>query len=291
MRGTPIVSLYPNNQSGNPGQTLTYTANIVNTDSQPCGSSTFTFAGQTDTGFLSQFQYYSMPIPASASAHMNVNITSPTIDPYPDTRSLPISFSALNTASNKSATAYAAYTLIKPTPQQLKFLVKLAGVSGAEAKGAAITVKLKLKDGTVLPFDKPLVLDSIGNGVYSATATLANPLPAGTSFRVLIKGEKHSQMVYCRQSGQTDPCNDTEYITPSTYSFDFSGRPLPPGDLNQDGKVNADDIKLITDLFKKPSSQQTPQDLKTADVNYSGKIDSLDLSLVFQTLETRYDEQ
>ncbi len=183
------------------------------------------------------------------------------------------------------------FKAVIPQPQNLAFKVKLAGVSGAEAKGATITVKLKLKDGRVLPLDKPLLLESVGNGVYTATATLTNPLPAGTALRVLVKGEKHSQVVFCRQAGQTEPCNDTEYITPVSYTFDFTSRPLPPGDLNQDGRVNTGDITLITELFKKPSSQQTAQDLKTADVNYSGKVDSLDLSLIFQTLETRYDEQ
>jgi hypothetical protein len=184
------------------------------------------------------------------------------------------------------------YTIsVTPMPTNLTFRVRLAGVSGAEAKGATITVKLKLKDGTVLPFDKPLVLDSIGNGIYSATATLTNPLPAGTSFRVLVKGEKHSQIDFCRASGQTEPCNDTDYITPTSYAFDFTGRPLPPGDLNHDGKVNTDDLKFITDLFKKSSTQLTPQDLKSADVDYSGTIDAYDLNLVLQTLETRYDEQ
>jgi hypothetical protein len=183
------------------------------------------------------------------------------------------------------------FSAVIPQPQNLTFKVKLAGVNGAEAKGATITVKLKLKDGTVLPLDKPLVLDPVGNGVYSATATLTNPLPSGTAMRVLVKGEKHSQIVFCRASGQTDPCNDTEYISPSSYSFDFTGRPLPAGDLNQDGKVNADDLKFITDLFKKPSTQLTVQDLKSADVDYSGTIDAYDLNLVLQTLETRYDEQ
>jgi hypothetical protein len=176
-------------------------------------------------------------------------------------------------------------------PVNLTFKVKLAGVNGPEAKGATINVKLKLQNGTVLPLDKPLVLDSVGNGVYAATATLTNPFPPGTPMRVLIKGEKHSQVVFCRTTGQTEPCNDTEYITPSSYSFDFTGRPLPPGDLNQNGKVNADDLKLITDLFKKTSTQLTAQDLKSADVDYSGTIDAYDLNLVLQTLETRYDEQ
>jgi hypothetical protein len=176
-------------------------------------------------------------------------------------------------------------------PTNLTFKVKLSGVNGAEAKGATIKVKFKLQNGTVLPIDTPLVLSPVGNGVYEATATLTNPLPSGTAMRVLVKGEKHSQIVFCRQSGQTDPCNDTDYITPSSYSFDFTGRPLPPGDLNQDGKVNANDLKLITDLFNKTSTQLTAQDLITADVDYSGTIDAFDLNLVLQTLETRYDEQ
>ncbi len=183
------------------------------------------------------------------------------------------------------------FSAIIPQPQNLTFKVKLAGVSGAEAKGAVITVKLKLKDGRVLPLDKPLVLDSVGSGVYLATATLTNPPAPGTQMRILVKGEKHSQMVYCRESGQTGPCNDNEYMTPSSYSFDFTLRPLPPGDLNQDSKVDSADIKIVTDLFEKLSSQLTPADLKLADVDYSGAINGYDLNLILQTLETRYDEQ
>lgn len=289
-RGTPTVRLTPNNQSGNPGQTLTYTATITNTDTQGCSPSLFALSTQVDINFTAQ-HVPTLNIPALGTANIGVTVTSPAVNPYPETRSLPITLRATNTSTNLSASANAAYTLIKPAPQPLKFLVRLAGVNGSEAQGATINVKLKLKDGTVLSLDKPLVLNPIGNGVYSATATLTNPLPMGTSLRVLVKGEKHSQVEFCRPSGQTDTCNDTEYIPSSTDSFDFTGRPLPPGDLNQDGRVNSTDLALITDLFKKPSSQQTPQDLKIADVNYSGKVDSLDLSLVFQTLETRYDEQ
>jgi hypothetical protein len=191
-----------------------------------------------------------------------------------------------------SAVCSYPYTIsVTQMPVNLTFKVKLAGVNGAEAQGATIKVKFKLQNGTVLPIDTPLVLNPVGNGVYEATATLTNPPTAGTAMRVLVKGEKHSQIVFCRQSGQTEPCNDTDYITPSSYSFDFTGRPLPPGDLNQDGKVNTADLKLITDLFNKTSTQLTPQDLKTADVDYSGTIDAFDLNLVLQTLETRYDEQ
>ncbi|MCX6792221.1 MAG: dockerin type I repeat-containing protein, partial [Candidatus Gottesmanbacteria bacterium] len=176
-------------------------------------------------------------------------------------------------------------------PQNLTFKVRLAGVNGVEAKGATINVKLKLKDGTVLPLDKPLVLNPVGtNGVYEATATLTNPLPSGTTLRVLVKGEKHSQVVFCHPSGQTEPCNDTDYITPSSYSFDFTGRPLPPGDLNQDGTINNTDLTLLTDTFKKPSSQVSADDLKHADVNYDGYVDNFDLGFILQSLSTRYDE-
>lgn len=291
VRGKPLVTLSPNNQSGNPGQTLTYIANIVNTDTQPCASSTFNFGGQTDVGFTSRYDYGSMPIPASAAAHMNVYITSPTTDPYPDTRSLPISLTANNTVSNMSATAYAAYTLVKPAPQPLTFKVRFAGVSGAQASGATMKAKFYLQDGTVLPLSTPLTLSHVGNGVYQATATLANPLPVGTPLKVQIKGEKHLAILFCKESGQTGPCSVNEYMRPTSYVFDFTGVPLPPGDLNQDGKVDNADVKILTDLFAKPSTQVTAADLKTGDVDYSGTINGFDLNLILQTLETRYDEQ
>ena len=292
MRNPPQITLVPDGQYGNPGQTLTYMASITNTDTQPCGSSSFTLSGQVSEGFSIQFQYPSLPIPAAgATAHVSVYVTSPSVNPFTETRSVPVSVTALHTVSNFSAKADAGYYFLKPAPRDLTFLVKLAGVGGAQANMATMKVKFYLRDGTVLPLTTPLSLTHVGNGIYSARATLTNPFPAGTPFRVQIKGEKHVAVRFCQQTGQTGPCADTQYMTPTEYSFDFTGIPLPPGDLNQDGKVDAVDTKSVTDLFGKLSSQLTAADLKLADVDYSGTINGYDLNLILQTLETRYDEQ
>jgi Ca2+-binding EF-hand superfamily protein len=78
--------------------------------------------------------------------------------------------------------------------------------------------------------------------------------------------------------------------TSGTYILYLTGIPLPPGDLNQDGVINNTDLTLLTDIFKKPSSQITAADLKLADVNYDGYVDNFDLSLILQSLSIRYDE-
>lgn len=296
MRSQPRVSLIPNDQSGNPGQTLTYIANITNMDTQPCGSSPFTFSVQVASGFTSQLQYGGIPIPAGATAQMNVSVTSPAIDPYPTTQSVPVSLTATNTTTNMtSVQATVAYTLIKPQPMQVQFRVKLAGVQGSNANGAKINVKFYLKDGSILQIPALTLTSSGQSDTYTAAAVITNPLPQNTQFRIQVKGEKHLAVKFCKDSGQTGPCADNEYISMpgqgGTYIVNLTGIPLPPGDLNQDGKVDASDLKSVTDLFGKLSSQLTAADLKLADVDYSGTINGYDLNLILQTLETRYDEQ
>ncbi len=190
-----------------------------------------------------------------------------------------------------------------PYPQTMQFWVKLAGVTDNSANGALIHVKFYLKDGSILqlpalPLSYMQVTTSGGPvGIYTATTTISNPLPAGTQYRVQIKGEKHIAVRFCKEVGQTGPCDDNDYITMPTndpqgayYILNFTSIPLPAGDLNQDGAADSADVKLFTDLWHKPPSQLTPADYKLADVDYSGSIDQFDLIRILQTLSTRYDE-
>jgi len=45
IRANPSISIIPENQEGNPGQTLTYTVNVTNNDNAVCGASPFNLSG------------------------------------------------------------------------------------------------------------------------------------------------------------------------------------------------------------------------------------------------------
>lgn len=190
---------------------------------------------------------------------------------------------------------------VSPTPiasgsQIIDLRVKLAGVTDGSANGAKVGIKFVKLGGETLQLSSALALVYVGNGVYKAEATLSNPLPFGTKFRIKVKGEKHLTSEFCYQVGQTGPCKDTEYITmpnfiAQTYGFDLTGLPLQPGDVSpQDGKVDTTDFTAIKSLMSKLCSELTTQEKLKADLDYNGCVTVKDIFLIRQTLETRYDE-
>ncbi len=189
--------------------------------------------------------------------------------------------------------------LLTPTvaPQTMRLRVTLGGASGAAAEGATISVKFQRRNAPTLQLPVPLTLTSADNNVYEASVVLNNPMPAGTAFTLIIKGEKHIAVKFCRQAGQTGPCEDDEFITvpnpiPLTYNFDLTGVPLPPGDVwPQDGKADGDDFERIMTLLNKSCDSLTAEDKLIADLDYNGCINVRDAFLMRQTLQTRYDEQ
>lgn len=183
-----------------------------------------------------------------------------------------------------------------PGQQTITLRLKLAGVTDGAAEGAKVAVKFSKRDGTITQLSSPLTLTHVGGGVYSATAIITNPFPAGAELRIKIKGEKHVSVQFCRQSGQTGPCADTQYITipspaPASSTFDFTGIPLPPGDLAvQDGQANGADLDKLTPLMSKICTDLTAGEKLIGDVDYNGCVNVRDVFLILQTLETRYDE-
>lgn len=188
---------------------------------------------------------------------------------------------------------------VSPTPPQYPYSfdmrVRFAGVTSNQAEGTKVTVRFM--NGTFDYVTPSIPVSYVTNGVYSIRFALApTSLPSAQGYRLSIKGEKHIAVKFCRVTGQTGPCLPNESIqfdvptSNATVSLmDFTGLPLPPGDLPpQNGSANIDDFNTIKTIMglNAPSSS----DIFTADVNYDGVVDSMDLFWLRKTLETRYDE-
>lgn len=223
---------------------------------------------------------------AHRAISFNESMSSPT-PTHSATESPTPTFSATGTPTHSPTPTQ----ISNPTSQTLEFRVKLAGVTGAEAQGAKIGVKFYLKDGTVRQLSSPLTLTHQAGGVYKTSAVITNPFPSGTQFRIHIKGEKHIAITFCRQTGQTSRCADGEFITAGPTTFDFTGIPLPAGDLPvQDGRADMGDLNKLRPLMSKICSSLTTAEKLIGDVNYDGCVTVRDIFLMLQTLETRYDE-
>ena len=294
-RQIPRLELYTNDSEGYPGETLTYTAVLTNQDTQPCGSSQFSLSPHLENGWSSHLSDQTIWIPAGATASIVFQVTS-TTNPWHEIRSIPVSLRATNTQTDLGISATASYTLLAPKPQTFDFRLSLNGVEDNAAEGAQINLKFYLKDGTIKSLETPLTLSHVYGGVYQALATIDNPLPPETQFRIKVKGEKHVSTQFCRSSGQTDRCADNEYMTTPNplqdkLSFYFADLPLPPGDLPpQDGKTDMSDLNRIKTLMGISQSNLTPEDLTIGDLNYDGHINVYDAFLILKTMEIRYDD-
>jgi len=265
---------------------------VTNNDGFSCSNSSFTLSAQVPNGWTYELADTQLILPPSGNRAIDLFVTPPNNSNY-NNQTVPVGVYLQNLNSGQTATWTSAYTVIPIEPQPMTFRVKFDGVNGGEADGAKISVRFYLTNGSILDFSAPLIVRHVGSGIYQANSTLLNPLPVNTGFSVGVKGEKHLRLRFCSFFGQTAPCLDGQtlsYSVAQPISFDFTGRPLPAGDLNRDNQINPTDIKLVTDIFKKPSSQLTPSDIATADLNYDGYVDNFDLNLILQSLSTRYDE-
>lgn len=237
------------------------------------------------------------PTPTTGNAPTATKTPTPTLTPALTPTKTPTPTLLPN--QTPTPTPVVTHTLT-PTPtstqQTFRFSVKLAGVTDNSAEGAKINVKFYEKNGTITQLSSPLTLTYTSNGTYRASAIITNPYPPETQLRIKIKGEKHIAVQFCRRSGQTVPCQDYEYITipdqtSSIFDLDFTGIPLPPGDLApQDGQANRADLDKLTPLMSKICANLTTQDRLIGDVDYNGCVNVRDVFLILQTLETRYDE-
>lgn len=137
-----------------------------------------------------------------------------------------------------------------------------------------------------------------GEGAIWTGSVAFSEIPAGSSYRILIKGPKHLQKKICEAAPtETYPgsysCRAAGItLTAGVNTLDFSKIYLLAGDLPeqggaQNGFVNSFDLSLIRNNI----GNTDPQVLQWADLNLDGVINTQDFSLVIAALEFRTDEQ
>lgn len=129
-------------------------------------------------------------------------------------------------------------------------------------------------------------------GMWSGIVAF-NDVPAGTGYRVYIKGAKHLQKKLCEASpvetaAGTYRCADGKItIQDGQNTFDFSKVYSMVGDLpNQDGVVDSYDTSYI----KLNLGSSVASVLQIADLNLDGIVDTQDYSLVIASLSIKYDD-
>lgn len=160
------------------------------------------------------------------------------------------------------------------------FKVKIAGVnSDVGPIKAVVTVSDRNNPSIVFSHDQTLTyLDGYYVDTFKETARDPAVFDFSKGFAIAIKAEKHVKRVFASNA-----------VARESDVLDLTSKPLQPGDLpEQDGVVNSEDIaKVLKDMVK---PIQTAEDLKEADVNYDGVVNSFDMGLILSTLSTRPDE-
>ena len=118
-------------------------------------------------------------------------------------------------------------------------------------------------------------------------------------YKLYIKGPKHIQKRICDiKPTETYPgtysCLEGKIaISGDTKVIDTSGILLLAGDLpDQDGIVNAADAARIYNILNLPESERrSPENLRIADLNLDGVVNTIDYSLVQGALSIRSDDQ
>jgi len=105
-------------------------------------------------------------------------------------------------------------------------------------------------------------------GTYHGKITFSSD-HFGHRYRLRIKGPKHLQRVF----------PDIVFV----QDLDLTDWPLRPGDLDQDGDVDINDLRAIK-VFS-----TNPADIAFGDLNFDNRVDIFDKVLVLGTLAVQYD--
>jgi len=242
--------------------------------------------------------------------------TPPTSTPVPTATLTPIPTATITPMPTGGATGTPTPTVtggvtgtpiptptVTSTPGQVKirFKIKFAGVETQKpAQKVKLTVRHYNSGTTATLANVDVASVKVGEiWIYqSGMITLPAEITPGTGYQILIKGPKHLQALYCERTGQVKPCSGGAYIytmplAAGENEFDFGGYPLLAGDLpltqtgGQDGVVNSIDAVALTNCFDTPESQACKD---TADLNFDGTVNTLDMNLMNNTIYSRWED-
>ena len=165
------------------------------------------------------------------------------------------------------------------TVSHFSVLVKFQGVTSDVGPIKALFQLIPSNTDTPHP-PQQLTFYHTKNGIFKAAVpvdtNLKTILSQNPRISFTIKGEKHLSQVF----------NNVQIL--DTASLDLTQIPLIPGDLpTQDGRANQTDLQAVLQAFSNPN--QLEQDL-AADVNFDGVVNTLDLNLIINTINSQPDE-
>lgn len=173
----------------------------------------------------------------------------------------------------------------QPSEVKIRLNVKFAGIN-QKKPNQPIRIKIIKNQQLIqeLGFSE-VILESNQRGVYQSNLiTLSPNVTPGSGYTFLVKGPKHLQLKFCQNRNQTRACSSGNITLNSGENIlDFTGYPLPPGDLPlpQDGIVNSSDIIFLINCLSKPTDSGC---LEKGDINLDGITNSIDLQLAQKTL-------
>lgn len=180
----------------------------------------------------------------------------------------------------------------------LNFKTTIQGVAVGSlcANSWRASVILKSGVGTTMVYrNVPLVRSDIVSGIptYNGTVRLEG-WTEKTNLLVFIKGEKHMQMKY-GQDNQVAAFPETVgklTVSEGTSSpiYNFTGYPLMPGDVNQDGMINGDDFSLIKTKTQTYETVAEGDADAIYDLDGNCQLNTIDIDWLSKSLNTRQDE-
>jgi hypothetical protein len=208
---------------------------------------------------------------------------------------------ATNSTSGTSLsnTAAPAESLNAPNGVPVSFNLKLA-FQGVVKKPVDSLNKMKVKVTLVDPQANTSKRTAIAfadftadaAGVWSGTVNFTK-VEFGEGYYLLVKGPKHLQKRICSLANTVvdttgSGCSGTFAISQANIPIDFSKNALATGDLPvQDASANTRDLGSIKLGFGKTDYNS----LNSYDLNLDGAINSLDYSLIIQTMLRNGDDQ
>jgi len=186
-----------------------------------------------------------------------------------------------------------ATVTLSPNAVTLSLKLMLQGVKTAPSV-KTIPVRVKIAGGpSNVKTDYVTAQFTAGSdGVWTGKASFEN-VPAGSGYRVYIKGPMHIQRKFCdptptSTAGSTTCAGTAVTLKIGDNPFDFTTNPLLVGDLPpQDGVSDSLDLSNIRQNLGKTDAEATSK----ADLNQDGVVDSQDYALVLQTLSVKTDEE